>query len=28
MIRRGPKRVIDPNNPPPVVRRRNPPPNK
>jgi NADH-quinone oxidoreductase subunit I len=26
MIQRGPKRVIDPNNPPPVVRRRNPPP--
>jgi len=25
-IRRGPKRVVDPNNPPPVVRRRNPPP--
>jgi NADH-quinone oxidoreductase subunit I len=28
LIQRGPKRVIDPNNPPPVVRRRNPPPNK
>jgi NADH-quinone oxidoreductase subunit I len=28
LVRRGPKRVIDPNNPPPVVRRRNPPPNK
>ncbi len=28
MVQRGPKRVIDPNNPPPVVRRRNPPPNK
>jgi len=25
LVQRGPKRVIDPNNPPPVVRRRNPP---